>query len=229
MKARYDKLKINKAKKLRAAGLTYSEITKKLKIKVPKSTISNWCSGIYLPAEYQEKIDKLNKSNLSKAQKIAMVSCKLKREKLFSSLHDKNKHLAKKLKDRDLLKMLLSILYLGEGSKWHSHKGLSLGSSSPEIITLYLQLLHLCYNIKPKDLKCRISYRADQNINKLEIYWSRITLIPLKNFYKTIPDPRTVGKPTKQKKYKGVCVVMTGRTDIQLELELIPKIILEGL
>ena len=125
--------------------------------------------------------------------------------------------------------MLLAFLYLGEGSKWHSHKGLTLGSSSENIILLYIKLLNVCYKIDPKNLKCRVSYRADQNINKLERYWSRATSIPLKNFYKTIPDPRTIGKPTKKKSYKGVCVVMTGHTDIQLELEMIPEIILKGL
>jgi hypothetical protein len=200
-----------------------------LKTKVPKSTISSWCSDVPLPMWYQEKVDKLNSINISKAQKMAMMSCKLKREKFFSSINNKNKHLTKKLNDVDILKMLLAILYLGEGSKWRSHKGLMLGSSSQEIIILYLQLLRLCYNIKSKDLKCRISYRADQNINILQKYWSKITSIPLKNFYKTIPDPRTVGKPTKKIDYKGVCVIMTGRTDIQLELELIPKIISRGL
>ena len=78
-------------------------------------------------------------------------------------------------------------------------------------------------------MKCRISYRADQNIKSLQNYWSRLTGISLKNFYKTIPDPRTIGKPTKKKDYKGVCVVTCAGSHIQLELEAIPAIVLRGL
>jgi len=124
--------------------------------------------------------------------------------------------------------MLLAFLYLGEGSKWSGHSGLMLGSSDNNIIKLYLHLLKKCYSLDAGKLKCRISYRADQNINLLEKYWSKVTGIPIKNFYKTKPDPRTVGKPTKNKDYKGVCVIMGGGTAIQLELEAIPKIILVG-
>jgi len=60
-------------------------------------------------------------------------------------------------------------------------------------------------------------------------FWSRYTQISLKNFYKTKPNSRTKGKPTKQKDYRGVCVVTLGSTEIQLELELIAEIIFSGL
>ena len=216
-------------RKLRSKAYTYSEIMETLNISVPKSTISNWCHDVILPAWYQKKIDKLNVKSFSKAQKMAWVSNKMKRERFLRGLVRHNDHLIKKLGDKDVLKMLLSILYLGEGSKWKSHSGLVLGSSDPNIILLYMRLLSICYDITPKSLKCRISYRADQNIDYLQKYWSHITTIPLKNFYKTIPDPRTIGKPTKKKDYMGVCVVSCGGTHIQLELEAIPKIILRGL
>lgn len=121
------------------------------------------------------------------------------------------------------------MLYLGEGSKWKSHRGLALGSSDPQIIKLYIGLLNRCYGLKLEQMKIRVSYRADQNIDLLQNYWSKITKIPKRNFYKTIPDPRTIGKPTKNKQYKGVCVIYCSGTDIQLELELIPKLILQCL
>ncbi len=121
------------------------------------------------------------------------------------------------------------MLHLGEGAKWKSHRGLMLGSSDPDIIRLYIKLLKICYGKKNTDMRCRISYRADQDINELETYWSKITNISRSNFYKTRPDPRTVGKPTKNKDYKGVCVITSSGTDIQLELESIAKIILKNI
>lgn len=140
-----------------------------------------------------------------------------------------NDNLSQKLQDKDVLKMLLAVLYFGEGAKWKSHHGLMLGSSDPNLVCLYINLLRECYGINSKSLKCRVSYRADQNINSLQRYWSRVTSIPISNFYKTIPDPRTIGRPTRRKEYKGVCVIMCGGTHTQLELEMIPKIILKGL
>ena len=50
-----------KVRKLRAKGKTYSEIMTELNVKLPKSTISDWCRGVSLPKWYQVKIDKLNK------------------------------------------------------------------------------------------------------------------------------------------------------------------------
>ena len=134
-----------------------------------------------------------------------------------------------KVVDRDVQKIMLAMLYLGEGSKWRSHSGLMLGSSDPSIIKLYVGLLGVCYGIEVDRLKCRVSYRADQDIRALEHYWAKIIGIPLKNFYKTKPDPRTIGKPTKRSDYKGVCVVHCGNTKIQHELEMIPKLLLTGL
>lgn len=214
---------------LRSVGKTYSEIMIELKVRIPKSTISSWCENVCLPGWYQAKIDKLNKKNLTKGQKMAQVSNRIKREKFLRSLLEKNKHIAEKVRNNDILKALLAILYLGEGSKWKSHSGLILGSSDPIIIKLYLKFLELCYGIKPETMKCRISYRADQDLNQLQKYWSNVAGIPLKNFYKTIPDPRTIGKPTKKKEYRGVCVISGGSSTIQLELEKIPEIILKGL
>lgn len=215
--------------KLRAKGKTYSEIQEVLKLAVPKATLSGWCKNVVLPKWYKKKIFKLNQENYKNARKLAWVANKVKRERFLQNLLDNIKPLREKIQDRDILKMILATLYLGEGTKWKGHSGLVLGSSDSNIILLYIRLLELCYGVSRNKLKCRVSYRADQNINNLERYWSRTTGIPLTNFYKTKFDPRTVGKPTKKKEYKGVCVIMGGGTQIQLELEAIPKLILEGL
>jgi hypothetical protein len=160
---------------------------------------------------------------------MAWASNKAKRERLLYALAANTVHLTEKLKDKDVLKLLLSMLYLGEGSKWKSHHGLVLGSSDPDIIRLYICLLDRCYGISVEKLRCRVSYRADQDIHALQRYWSQVTCIPLSGFYKTIPDPRTIGKPTKNIDYKGVAVISCAGTHIQLELEMIPKTILKGL
>lgn len=216
------------ARILRSKGKTYSEIRCHLNLPIPKSTLSYWCKNIDLPKWYKEKIDALNFKHLTKAQKMACISNKAKQEKILQDLRDKNAHLSEKLNDKDILKMLLAMLYLGEGGKWKSHRGLYLGSADPNIIRLYMRLLYLCYGIGPENFKGRVCYRADQNLESLQKYWSRVTFIPIKNFYKSKPDSRTIGKTTKKKGYKGVCSLTCGGTHIQLELEAIPHLILGG-
>lgn len=222
-----NQLKIT-AIKLRAQGKTYSEIKKKLCITTPKSTLSNWCKNVKLPKWYVSKIAKLNRKNLTYAQKIARISNERKRETFLNSLKSEAKKTIEHL-NKKWLKVILAALYLGEGAKWKGHSGLMLGSSDLNIILLYLKLLTKCYNIKPQEVKCRVSYRADQKIKELEKYWSEITKIPLENFYKTKPDPRTIGKKTLKKEYKGVCVLTCRGANIQLELEQITRLLLKKL
>lgn len=222
------KILIKKTQALRAKGKTYSEIEKILNIKMSKGTLSYWCKGISLPGWYKKKIGVLNDKNIRRAQKIAWASNKAKRESFLKSVKIKSSGTIARL-NKENLKIILAVLYLGEGAKWRGHAGLMLGSSDPAIIILYIKLLNRCYSITADRLKCRVSYRADQNIKKLESYWSKMTRIPLKNFYKTKPDPRTIGKKTLKKEYKGVCVITCRGTDIQLELEQIADLLAKKL
>lgn len=224
MKRRFNIFK-KQAIKLRSRGKTYTEIKQLLGFDIPKSTLSLWCKDVKLPSWYIKKIAALNEHNWSIGRKHAWIANKKRREDFLASLWNKNRYITTIL-DKYIFKLLLAFLYLGEGRKWKPGSSLTLGNSNPDIIKLYLAMLKICYGINPPSLHCRISYRADQNLQSLQKFWSKVTHIPLNNFYKTIPDPRTVGKPTKRKDYKGVCVISGGGTAVQLELDVIPKIIL---
>ncbi|MCH7604568.1 hypothetical protein IID24_01040 [Patescibacteria group bacterium] len=152
---------------------------------------------------------------------------KRKREEYLKSLADRNKYLASLLRNREVAKIALALLYVGEGAKWRSHRGLHLGSSDPDIVAIYLKLLERCYGISKERLRARIIHRADQNIDSLTKYWSSLTGMPRKHFYKTKPDPRTIGKKTTKKDYRGVCVISGGGTEVQLELDIIAGMFLK--
>ncbi len=214
---------------LRRQGKTYTEIQETLGVKIPKSTLSDWCCNVEMPKWYAAKIESLNASSLSKALKSAQASRMLNRDRLARRFTSENLNFLSAVNDDYFYKVALAFLHLGEGAKLKSHRGLMLGSSSPHIIQLYLYLLEKCYGIDPATLKVRVCYRADQNIRELETFWSKVTSIPLRNFYKTKPDARTVGKLTKDGNYKGVCVIMGRGVEIQQELELIPGLMLDKL
>ncbi|MCX6790859.1 MAG: hypothetical protein NTV62_01540 [Candidatus Gribaldobacteria bacterium] len=209
---------------LRKKGKTYSEINKELGLKIAKSTLSYWCRGIILPPEYSSKINLLNLASCERGRAVALVVNKQRREKFLQVVRERNTYLLNRV-DKHILKMLLAMIYICEGSRWSVHRGLSFGNTDPEMIKFYIYLLKSCYPeiISHENLHCRIGCRADQNIKELEKFWSKTTGIPLSHFCKTSPDPRTVGKKTKKPDYKGVCSITSRGTEIQLELEMIAK------
>lgn len=213
-----------KVKKLRKQGKTYSEIMSALKTSIPKSTLSYWCRNIPLPRGFQRRIAAYNKFNLKKARQIALAVNKAKRENYFQSILDRNKHLAEVSKSRDVGKIALAMLYLGEGAK-NRHGSLLIGNSDSGFITLFLYLLRYCYKINESRFRCTVQCRADQNVKKLERFWSKKTKIPRSRFYKAQIDPRTIGKRTKKKSYKGVCRIDYFSADIYNDIKMIGEII----
>jgi hypothetical protein len=209
----------SKVIELRSKGKSYLEINRLLNSSIPKSTLSYWCKNVGLPIDYKDKIKKINKNNLLKGRNIANQN---RVEKVRDHLNNTklifDKYFDKSFLDNDL-KAILAILYLSEGAKWKSHRGLLLGNTDKRIIILYIYLLRVCYGIDRNKLKFHINYRADQDLSKLIRYWSKLLKVKKDQFYQTKPDLRTVGKKTRNNNYQGVCVVVCPGTIIQLELD----------
>ena len=224
MRSRYRRLKL-KIITLRKSGKTYGEIRKIIGINIPKSTLSDWCSDILLSREQRQRVECLMERGAGRGRATALVVNKLRREKYIKAIKDRVSHLAAKLKNRDTAKIALATLYLGEGSK-NQRGALMFGNSDPPIITLFLSLLRRCYNIDENKFRCTLQCRADQNIPKLEKFWSQVTKIPMPQFYKARIDPRTIGKPSRKPDYKGVCRIDYFSGDIFMELKQIMAVIL---
>jgi len=173
-----------------------------------------------MPAWYKNKIKKENQNHLKKIRILSLAVNKKKRLEYLGYLATKNINLLERLNDKTQ-KIILSILYLGEGAKHTSSQMLSLGNSNPAIIKFFISLLKNCYNVDETKFRARIQCRFDQEVNKLEKFWRDVTKIKAKQFYPTYIDKRTAGKPTMKKDYKGVCTIHYFNTEIQLELELL--------
>ena len=209
---------------LRKDGLTYSEIRKSTGINIPKSTLSYWCKGVVLEKKFKNRISMLRFENIRYARDRAIVVNKLKRINYLKSIESRNNTLYKYVSDINVKKLLLAMLYLGEGAKWKSHSGLQLGNANPEVIKLYLNLLQCCYKVNRKKLTAMVSYRVDQDLTELIKFWSSVSGIPIENFYRNNPDQRTKGKATRID-YHGVCAIYGPNTEIQLELEAIARML----
>lgn len=210
---------------LRKSGKTYGEIIKIIGHNIPKSTLSDWCKNIYLTSKQKSVIDKKVIENCKKGMAVARIVNKEKREKYLKTIIERNKYLFSILDNKDVAKVVLATLYLGEGSKNIKRGSLCFGNSDPFVIDMFLNLIRKCYKIDEKKFRCTILCRADQDCIKLEKFWHQITNIPKAQFYKSRIDSRTIGKPSKNLNYKGVCRIDYFSADIFLDLMQIPKTI----
>ncbi len=188
---------------------------------IPKSTFSHWFKDLTIPVSLIQKFNRRDSRNLQKGRDIALrqkhEARRLKQEKANIS-----NRLLYRLFSKDLRaqKIALAMLYLAEGSK-KKRGSLVFCNSDPEIINLFLSLLRRCLKIDESKFRITVQCRADQDVLKLEKFWSRITAIPRRNFYKVQVDARTVGKPTRKPDYKGVCRIDYFSSDVDFELKCI--------
>lgn len=226
MKFQYLKYK-NSVIKLRKSGKTYGEICKILNVQIPKSTLSTWLCNMQLSQKQKQKITNKIKININNGRQKALKINKEKRILYLESVKNRVEYLQNIAENKDVAKIMIAMLYLGEGSKT-SKSSLMLGNSDPQVIALFLHLLRYCYYIDENKFRCTLQCRADQNIKKLEKFWSKITNIPLNKFYKARIDPRTIGKKSKKLDYKGVCRIDYFSADIYNEIIKIIEIIFKG-
>ncbi len=222
---RYPKEIIQTVKDLRHQGKTYGEIITVVKQRIPKSTLTEWCRDISLPASYQKRIAKLNTEHLGKARSIAVEINKIKREEFFDKIEKINDPISHQIREKNIAKIALAMLCLGEASKHKTGSAFSLGNSDPKIVVLFIELLKFCFDFRIEKVRCTVQCRADQNIKGLEKYWQKVTDVPKEYFYKTRIDPRTIGIPTQKPDYKGVLKVDYLNSKIQLELESLASLI----
>ncbi len=214
---------------LRAKGLSYSLIQNKLGVKIPKSTFSYWCRNVQLPASYWERLEAGNIKHLALARLLSRKMQAKKRKAYLDTFFEKNLPLGTYLQNEDVAKIILTILYLGEGSKTLGRGSVVFGNSDPATIKLFLKLLRGCYSVDESKFRCTVQYRADQDTKALNTFWSKTTLIPLKQFYAPRIDARSRGKKTTKKDYKGVCRVDYFKAEVLIDLLSSIKVLTQGL
>lgn len=222
---RYANTVIQEVCRLRSLGKTYSEIRKSLQINIPKSTLSEWCKNISLPQEYSERIVLLNINHLNKARLLANEVNRIKREKYLNAIHTLNLPIAQVIENKEVAKIALAMLCLGEASKSKNSASFYFGNSDPKIIMSFLELMRRCFDFDITKVRCTVQCRADQDSKTLEDYWMNITNIPKHLFYKSRIDMRTSGKPTKKVNYRGVLRVDYFDSNVRYELESLADLI----
>lgn len=192
-----------KAVALRQRGWSYPMITKKLG--VPKATLSCWFKGL-IPSKYaSDKIKKRRQKNVMAMQKKARAIHRIKWEKRINNIYASADESVGRITPRTYLyDVMLSMLHLCEGSKRIDL--VEFANSNTEIVRLYIFLLQKVFKVRRSDMKVYLHLRSDQDTNRENEYWAKITHIPIQNFKKSQFDKRTLGKKTRIG-YHGVCTI----------------------
>lgn len=209
-----------RAVKLRKSGHSYTEIQNVLGKEIPKATLYYWFRNIEITVSGAKRLEGIHSSSLRRAQKASILVRAGRRKAYFDEKVLRNSYLQDELSSDSVRKVVIAILYLAEGSK--SERGqLTFGNSDPDIIRLFLGLLRESFIIDERKFRCTLQARDDQDISGLENFWSEVTGVPLSQFYKARIDPRSVGKISRKKEYKGVCRVNYFSSDLLYELMVI--------
>ena len=219
-----DKAIREKIRQFRLKGKTYSEIQESLGAKISKSTLSYICKDIVLSAKQNNRISLKIQESLQVARKKSALAALVKRQERAKRLLQKNRNLGKIIQQVEVSKIALAMLFLGEGSKTHTAT-VTFGNSNPDIIRLFLKFFRKCYQTQSEKFHCTVQCRVNQNHESLKLFWSKVTGISLKQFYKTQVDPRTAGKPLKKLDYKGVCRIDYLSTEVVCDIHQSIKVI----
>jgi len=215
--SRENSLLRNQAISFRRQGCTYGEICSRLGKTFPKSTLSYWCKGIILSKEQKEKIEGNVIERIENARIKALSTNREKRLRYLRQVRLRVVHLKSIIKQNDVAKIALAMLYLGEGGK-KIKSSLMFGNSDELVIRFFMKFLRQSFRVDENKFRITVQCRADQNVSMLRQYWSSITRVPLSQFYKSQIDPRTVGRPSKKLDYKGVCRIDYLSADVVNEI-----------
>lgn len=211
--------------RLRSEGKSYAAINEMVGESIAKGTLSYICRDVVLPEWYYQNQLAAQQERLVGMRVKAARTNKFLRIERMMNIYDRALYVINNKSSLNDEKIHLAMLFKGEGAKYQSgYRGLALSNSDSKVLKIYISLLEKVYFIKHEEFPLRVMARADQDLEKLQHYWSQELKAPLCRFYKPFLDARTAGKPTKRLNYKGVCVVSCKGTDIQIELDMIANL-----
>ncbi|OGI46715.1 hypothetical protein A2121_02010 [Candidatus Nomurabacteria bacterium GWB1_40_6] len=157
--------------------------------------ISNHQINLVRKLYYGEKLTMLKIAQKLGVSIDAVVYCmrknKIKRRSLIEAnvISFQNKKLSfneqvKLSPNKRQLKLIGLMLYWGEGYKTKLSHGVDFANSDPEMVAVFVKFLRIIYKINEKRLRVLLYCYADQDVQSLINYWSKLTKISKTQFTK---------------------------------------------
>lgn len=214
----YDQIIRNEALQLRKKGYSVWEISQELGI--AKSTSSLWVSHVKMTDTGIERLNKRVVGSRKKGNLIKKIKWIRKEEESLSWAKELIK--ITKLLDKDQLKIYCSLLYWAEGAKDKGTR-IEFTNSDPKMIRVFLYFLRNGFDIDETGLRVNMHLHDYHNENVQKDFWSKVTKIPARQFYRTYKKPST--HRNKRENYPGCVRISYKSSNIGRQIKAIYKAI----
>ncbi|QQG40804.1 MAG: hypothetical protein HYV37_00580 [Candidatus Levyibacteriota bacterium] len=200
---RYNQATKEKVMNLRSSGWSLNQIKKATGI--PITTIRTWIPHIKLSEAQFYNLKQRAQKALQDGRKKAQNELKEVRKRKEKNLLEEGKNYINDLSFRDLFIAGVA-LYWAEGFKNIHESRLGFCNSDPAMIQFYIKWLKRCLKIRKDRIVARltlnISYK--NKVEEIQVYWSRLIEIPLKQFTKPFYQNSKWKKQYNTDNYHGV-------------------------
>jgi hypothetical protein len=184
---------------LRKTGLSYNQITEKLKI--PKSTLSTWLKNIDLDQNAQAKINsRVNATSVAALIKRNKLQTVIAKENARQLIEKSKKEFKNKVNNKLFLTAVS--LYWAEGYKkgieGSKYKAVDFTNSNVAMIKLMLRFFLENCGIKKDKLRIQVIAHHNININRAIKFWQNITGLKQSQFQKSSLAPKRESKKPRQ-------------------------------
>lgn len=178
------------ARKLRSGGFSINEIIKRTGF--IKSSVSLWVRDIKLTVEQKKRLSEKGHSlkDIEKRRLTRLSKESAKRQLIIDDAQKQINNLSK----RELW-LIGTMLYWAEGGKT-KRSLVRFSNGDPEMIKIMMRFFKKICDVPEEKISGHIHIHPHLNHKIAEKYWSKISGIPLNQFYKTYR------KPNKSSKYR---------------------------
>ncbi len=202
----------NKAIILRKTGQPIGDIARTLN--VAKSSVSIWVRDVPLTLLQRQKLSRNGYSlDAIEKRRIKRITTTRERHALIRNAAGKD---IKTLSPREL--WLIGIaLYWGEGGK--TKTGMArISNSDPLVITFMMRFFREICKVPESKFRGHVHTFSHLNIRQAEEYWSHISKIPRKQFFKTYAKPSIASKHKKDSLPNGTFQIYVCDTTLFLTI-----------
>ena len=203
----------DRARELRGQGMTMNEIVSQLG--VSKASVSLWVRDVVLTNRQRSILTKRGFSvSAIEKRRVNRIANTQKRHRIII---DGAKEKIPTLSEHELL-LVGAALYWGEGGK--TKTGMArLSTSAPEVIKIMMRFFSETCKVPSEKFRGHVHTYSHLNIKQAEKYWSNVSGIPLKQFYKTYSKPSVASKGKKDSTPYGTFAICACDTKVFLVIK----------
>jgi hypothetical protein len=201
-----------KARELRRQGWSINQIYKE--VGVAKGSVSVWVRDIPVAPEHQKHLSERGqkKEIIEKRRSTRLFNESARRQIIINEAKSEVRYIAHKE-----LFLIGIMLYWAEGGK-KSRGSVRFSNSDPQMIKVFMRFLRELCAVTEDRFRGHIHIHSHLVVNKAEKYWSRISGIPITQFFKTYYKPSRASQGKKDSLPYGTFDVYVCDTELFLKI-----------